>query len=327
LHGWVAVGGATGRYGNNVDDIVAVPHGREAVAALIALLDLERLEDNLFRGGSPEHSTMRVFGGQVAAQALRAAGRTVPADRKVHSLHAYFLRPGDPAVPIVFEVDRTRDGRSFTTRRVVAIQHGKAIFTLSSSFQLDQPGIDHGDPMPQVPAPQTLPTWEERAAAASMPNLRLNQIPRPFDVRYVNEPPWYLGVDPVSGARNQVWFRSQAALPDDQLLHVCMLAYLSDLTLLDSILATHGLGGSWNSIKLASLDHAMWFHRPIRVDDWVLYDTHSPSASGSRGLATGHFFAADGAMLATVVQEGLVRVVGAGLPSRHLNGLTSTEDV
>ncbi|MDQ2739485.1 MAG: thioesterase family protein, partial [Actinomycetota bacterium] len=163
-------------------------------------------------------------------------------------------------------------------------------------------------PMPPVPAPQPLPTWEERAAVASLPFFALNRIPRPFDVRYVNDPPWYSGAEPREGARNQVWFRSHTQLPDDQLLHVCMLAYLSDLTLLDSILATHGLGGSWGKVKLASLDHAMWFHRPIRVDDWVLYDTHSPSASGARGLASGHFFSADGAMLATVVQEGLVRV-------------------
>ncbi len=282
--------------------------GRAAVAGLIALLDLERLEDNLFRGVSPENSTMRVFGGQVAAQALTAAGRTVPADRRVHSLHAYFLRPGDPSVPIVFDVDRTRDGGSFTTRRVVAIQHGKTIFTLSSSFQVDQDGVDHSDPMPTVAAPETLPTFTERAAAASAPMTVFNRMPRPFDVRYVNDPPWQAGVEPKVAARNQVWFRSYDALPDDQLLHVCMLAYLSDLTLLDSILATHGLGGSWGTLKMASLDHAMWFHRPIRVDDWVLYDTHSPSASGSRGLASGHFFSSDGAMLATVVQEGLIRV-------------------
>ncbi|WP_354528470.1 acyl-CoA thioesterase II [Nakamurella sp. UYEF19] len=278
------------------------------MAGLLTLLDLERLEDNLFRGVSPEQSTMRVFGGQVAAQALTAAGRTVSPDRRVHSLHAYFLRPGDPAVPIVFEVDRTRDGSSFTTRRVVAIQHGKAIFTLSGSFQLAQDGPDHGDPMPEVPAPESLPTFAERVAAASAPLAVMNRIPRPFDTRYVNEPPWHFGAQPQAAARNQVWFKSLSALPDDQLLHVCMLAYLSDLTLLDSILTTHGLGGTWSTLKLASLDHAMWFHRPIRVDDWVLYDTHSPSASGSRGLAMGHFFAADGAMLATVVQEGLVRV-------------------
>jgi acyl-CoA thioesterase-2 len=288
--------------------ITSMAQGRAAVAGLIALLDLERLEDNLFRGVSPENSTMRVFGGQVAAQALTAAGRTVPADRRVHSLHAYFLRPGDPSVPIVFEVDRTRDGRSFTTRRVVAIQHGKPIFTLSSSFQVDQAGVDHGDPMPDVPDPETLPTFMERAEAASAPMMFFNRMPRPFDVRYVNDPPWQAGAEPKAGARSQVWFRSYDALPDDQLLHVCMLAYLSDLTLLDSILATHGLGGSWGTLKMASLDHAMWFHRPIRVDDWVLYDTHSPSASGSRGLASGHFFAPDGAMLATVVQEGLIRV-------------------
>ena len=286
---------------------MSAAQGRAATAALIKLLDLERLEDNLFRGVSPENSTMRVFGGQVAAQALTAAGRTVPPDRRVHSLHAYFLRPGDPTVPIVFEVDRTRDGQSFTTRRVVAVQHGKTIFALSSSFQLDQPGVDHSDPMPAVPAPETLPTFAERMAVAPKP-VGLARIPRPFDVRYVNDPPWQNGSEPRPEARNQVWFRSYDQLPDDQLLHVCMLAYLSDLTLLDSILATHGLGWSSETLALASLDHAMWFHRPIRVDDWVLYDTHSPSASGSRGLASGHFFASEGAMLATVVQEGLVRV-------------------
>lgn len=283
--------------------------GRDAVAALIRLLDLERLEDNLFRGVSPENSTMRVFGGQVAAQALTAVGRTVPIDRRVHSLHAYFLRPGDPSIPIVFDVDRIRDGKSFTTRRVVAIQHGKAIFVLSASFQLDQPGVDHSEPMPSVPRPELLPTFAERAQA--VPNSTgIGRIPRPFDVRYVTDPPWQNGSTPQRDARNRVWFRSYDQLPDDQLLHVCMLAYLSDLTLLDSILATHGLGWSSDKLSLASLDHAMWFHRPIRVDDWVLYDTHSPSASGSRGLASGHFFDSSGAMLATVVQEGLVRVGG-----------------
>ncbi len=284
------------------------PDGPSAVDALVRLLDLEALEDNLFRGVSPGQSPARVFGGQVAAQALTAAGRTVQADRRVHSLHAYFLRAGDPKVPIVYEVDRVRDGQSFTTRRVVAVQHGRTIFAMSCSFQLDQPGVDHSDPMPQVPAPESLPTFDERLAAATTPLTALSRMPRPFDVRYVNEPPWEAGAEPLRQARNQVWFRTLTALPDDQLLHVCVLAYLSDLTLLDSILATHGLGGLWGRLQLASLDHAMWFHRPIRVDEWVLYDTQSPSASGSRGLAAGRFFAADGAMLATVVQEGLVRV-------------------
>ena len=186
----------------------------------------------------------------------------------------------------------------------------RPIFTLSSSFQVDQAGVDHGDPMPdRARSPETLPTFTERAAAASAPMTVFNRMPRPFDVRYVNDPPWQAGAEPKAAAPGT---RSGSAatmsLPDDQLLHVCMLAYLSDLTLLDSILATHGLGGSWGTLKMASLDHAMWFHRPIRVDDWVLYDTHSPSASGSRGLASGHFFASDGAMLATVVQEGLIRV-------------------
>ena len=278
--------------------------GRAAVAGLISLLDLERLEDNLFRGESPENSTMRVFGGQVAAQALTAAGRTVPADRRVHSLHAYFLRPGDPTVPIVFDVDRIRDGRSFTTRRVVAIQHGQAIFTLSGSFQVDQPGVDHGDPMPAVPAPDTLPTFTERAAAASAPMPIFNRMPRPFDVRYVNDPPWQAGAEPKANARNQVWFRSYAELPDDQLLHVCMLAYLSDLTLLDSIghpRARRFLGQPQTGV--AGSRHVVSPTDP----GGRLGPLRHPLAQRLRlpGLASGHFFAADGGMLATVVQEGL----------------------
>lgn len=290
-------------------DVDGVPRGQLVLDALVALLDLERLEDNLFRGVTPALSPTRIFGGQVAAQALIAAGRTVPADRSVHSLHAYFLRPGDPLVPIVFDVERVRDGGSFTTRRVRAIQHGQPIFTMSASFQIVEPGVDHATPLPDVPAPESLPTYAERLAPVRDQMSVWGRLPRPFDVRYVNAPPWESRLaGPRPGEHNQVWFRADGTLPDDPLLHVCVLAYLSDLTLLDSVLASHGLANGFDRLQLASLDHAMWFHRPLRVDEWVLYDTESPSASGARGFAMGHFFAADGRMLCTVVQEGLVRL-------------------
>ena len=273
---------------------------------LIALLDLEKIEENIFRGVSPAHSPVRVFGGQVAGQALVAAGRTVPEERKVHSLHAYFIRGGDPRVPIVYEVDRIRDGRSFTTRRVVAIQHGKAIFSLSASFQKDEQGIEHTDEMPDVPAPETLPTLMERAEGYG---IGAHGRPRPIDLRYVNEPPWITRETGERPARNQVWMRADGKLPDDQLLHVCVLAYASDMTLLDSVLARHGVYWDTDKVLGASLDHALWFHRPFRADQWFLYDSTSPSASGARGLATGRFFAEDGTHIATVVQEGLLRVL------------------
>jgi len=290
-------------------DSDGVLRGQSALDSLIGLLDLERLEENLFRGVSPEISPVRVFGGQVAAQALIAMGRTVPSDRRVHSLHAYFIRPGDPRTPIVFEVDRIRDGRSFTTRRVTAIQRGKAIFAMSASVQIDEAGVDHGLPMPVVPDPEALPTFAERIGPVRDQLNVFARVPRPFDLRYVSEPPWQSRLTgPKPGARTQVWFRADGDVPDDDLLHVCLLAYLSDLTLLESVLVTHGLAAGFDRIQMASLDHAMWFHRPIRVDDWILYDIESPSASAARGLGTGSFFAADGRLLATVVQEGLIRV-------------------
>ena len=290
-------------------DIDGVPRGQAVVDGLVALLDLEQLDDNLYRGASPEMSPVRVFGGQVAAQALIAAGRTVPSDRRVHSLHAYFLRPGSPQRPIVYQVERMRDGLSFTTRRVVGIQAGKPIFTMSASFQVDEPGVDHAQAIPVVPPPESLPSYAERIAPIKERIAVWGRIPRPFDVRYVDDPPWESRhTGPQPDAHNKVWFRTDGVLPDDELLHVCILAYLSDLTLLYSVLATHGLSMEYDRIQLASLDHAMWFHRPFRADEWMLYDTSSPSASGARGLGTGHFYAPDGRMIATVVQEGLVRL-------------------
>ena len=281
--------------------------GQPVLDRLIALLDLEKIEENIFRGVSPAHSPVRVFGGQVAGQALVAAGRTVPEERRVHSLHAYFIRGGDPSVPIIYEVDRIRDGRSFTTRRVVAIQHGKAIFSLSASFQKDEPGIEHAEAMPEgVPAPETLPTLMERAEGYA---IGAHSRPRPIDLRYVNEPPWVTRETGELPARNQVWMRADGKLPDQQLLHVCVLTYASDMTLLDSVLARHGVYWDTDKVLGASLDHALWFHRPFRADEWFLYDSVSPTASGARGLATGRFFAEDGTLIATVVQEGLLRVL------------------
>lgn len=288
-------------------DVNGIPRGQPVVDRLVALLDLERIEENIFRGVSPSESPVRIFGGQVAGQALVAAGRTVPEDRPVHSLHAYFIRPGDPTIPIVYEVDRTRDGRSFTTRRVVAVQRGKPIFSLSASFQIVEPGIDHSEAMPDVTDPESLPTYGEQLGDLGKYRSAAT-IPRPIDTRYVTDPPWARRGNTETDARNQVWMRADGVLPDDDLLHVCMMAFASDLTLLDSVLVRHGIYWGLDSVSGASLDHAMWFHRPFRADEWLLYDCSSPSASGARGLATGRFFTRDGRLVATVVQEGLLRV-------------------
>jgi acyl-CoA thioesterase-2 len=290
-----------------VDLDQAAGGGQRVLDRLVALLDLEQIEENIFRGVSPAHSPVRVFGGQVAGQALVAAGRTVAAERKVHSLHAYFIRPGDPRIPIVYEVDRIRDGRSFTTRRVVAIQRGKAIFSLSASFQTPEKGIEHADEMPDVPAPETLPTMAERVRGfPDLPAARW--LPRPIDIRYVNDPPWVTRGTGRRSTRNQVWMRADGTLPDEDLLHVCVLTYASDMTLLDSPLARHGVYWELDKVVGASLDHALWFHRSFRADEWMLYETSTPSASGGRGLATGRFFSADGSLIATVVQEGMLRI-------------------
>ena len=256
--------------------------GQVALDELVALLDLEQLELNLFRGLSPPHSPTRVFGGQVAGQALVAAGRTVEPERAVHSLHSYFLRPGDPRVPIVFDVERVRDGRSFTTRRVRAVQHGEIIFTLGASFQLPQRGVEHAEPAPSgVPAPEDLPDLGEWLRGE---RTFLSGVPRPLDLRFVEAPLWTSRRGPATDQPQRVWMRADGTLPHDPMLHVCLLTYASDLTLLASVLAPHPLPMS--GVALASLDHAMWYHHPFRADEWLLYECRSPSASGSRGLAT-----------------------------------------
>jgi acyl-CoA thioesterase II len=282
---------------------------------LPGILDLERLEVDLFRGRSPREDLQRVFGGQVAGQALVAAGRTVPADRSVHSLHAYFLRPGDPVAPIVYAVDRIRDGRSFTTRRVVASQHGKAIFTLSASFHVAEDGAEHQFAMPDVPAPDEVPLWQDRLREFGdrVPARWLR--PRPVEVRYIGDPPWVVR-DPVAAGDTQtmVWMRAVGSLSDDPLLHVCAAAYASDMTLLDSVLVAQRLAWAEGSVTGdsavtgASLDHAMWFHAPFRADDWLLYVQEAPVTSGARGLARGHVFRHDGRLAVSVVQEGLIGV-------------------
>jgi acyl-CoA thioesterase-2 len=280
----------------------------DSLDALLDLLDLEQIEVNIFRGRSPDETVQRVFGGQVAGQALVAAGRTVPADRLVHSLHAYFIRPGDPAVPLVYTVDRVRDGRSFSTRRVTGIQHGKVIFTLSASFHRQEPGLEHADPMPRVPPPEEVRSSAERLSGATGMPLPAHYRDSPIDVRSVGPLSVEAARDPaLRTTRNNVWLRINGELPDDPLLHVCLMTYVSDLTLLDTVLVGHGVSWYDGHTSGASLDHAMWFHRPFRADRWLLYAQDSPVAYGGRGLARGEVFTADGDLVVSVVQEGLIR--------------------
>ena len=279
-----------------------------AVDELVTLLDLENIEVNFFRGLSPAVDQQRVFGGQVAGQALVAAARTVDDDRSIHSLHAYFLRPGDPKVPILYEVDRQRDGRSFTTRRVVAIQHGRPIFNMSASFHLPEDGFSHQFEMPAgVTPPDELDDFETRWAPYKAELGDWYTRPRAIDTRYADwSPPDR--ADPLP-PRHRVWVRANGVLPDQPVLHACVLAYLSDMTLLDTTLLPHGGTFMNGRIQMASLDHAMWFHRPFRADDWLLYDQDTPSGSDGRGLARGFFFTEAGELAVSVVQEGLIRQV------------------
>ncbi len=286
-----------------------IPGGQAVVDGLVKLLDLEPIEQDIFRGVSPNVSMQRVFGGQVAGQALVAATRTVEPDRIVHSLHSYFIRPGDPAIPIVYMVERIRDGRSFSVRRVLAIQHGKPIFTLSASFQLEQGGIDHAQDMPQVPDPDSLASLSERMVGFPELHELMSRIPQAFDIRYVDDPPWVQrGLGPRENRPHRIWMKADGLLPDDPTLHVCVITFASDLNLLDSVLIHHGMAPRLDPVSMASLDHAMWFHRQFRADEWFLYESCSPSASGGRGLATGRFFTRDGRLVVSVAQEGMIRL-------------------
>ena len=282
---------------------------RAAVAELLETLDLEPLERNLYRGRSPQVGWQRVFGGQVIGQSLVAANRTVD-ERAAHSLHGYFLRPGDPAVPIIYEVDRTRDGRSFSTRRVTAVQHGAAIFIMSASYHTREDGLSHAvDAPPDVPRPDDLPD-EKRLQEIMMekapePIRRYFSRERPIELRPVVLE-HYLSDTPLP-AQQYVWVRATDRLPDDPLVHQAVLAYLSDMTLLDTALFPHGKSVFSGEMQVASLDHAMWFHRPFRADEWLLYATDSPSSSGARGLSRGLVYTLDGALVASTAQEGLMR--------------------
>jgi len=281
----------------------------ETVTTLLERLDLERLDRDLFRGFSPDDGRPRVFGGQVAAQALVAMVRTID-DRFVHSLHGYFLRPGDPKIPIIYEVDRIRDGRSFTTRRVVAIQNGEAIFNMAASFQTADDQFDFQVDMPDVPPPESVPSNAERlreaAERTNHPILRkLQNFERPLVIHDLNP------TDPLEPTirrePHRVWFKSRSSLPDDPVLHRCVLTYASDMTLLGASLSHHALTWFDRDLQVASLDHAIWFHRDFRADEWLLYVTESPSTSGARGLNHGRIFTADGVLCASVVQENLMR--------------------
>jgi acyl-CoA thioesterase-2 len=281
----------------------------QRIADLLTLLELEQLEVNLFRGESRDIGSPQVFGGQVLGQALTAASATVEG-RVVHSLHAYFLRRGDFNAPIVYQVDRSLDGHSFSNRRVVAIQHGQQIFNMAASFQVPEDGFDHQVQMPQVPRPDEL-TDSSRLPLDLLQRLpermrRFFEQPRPFEFRSVQQ------IDYLQPRRSeptrQLWFRAVGRLPDDEKLHRCLLAYVSDYFLLDTATLPHGTSFLHGSLIMASIDHAMWFHRPLRVDEWLLYAVESPSASGARGFARASLFSLDGRLVASTAQEGLVRI-------------------
>ncbi|MGB6450041.1 MAG: acyl-CoA thioesterase II [Steroidobacteraceae bacterium] len=282
----------------------------QRIADLLSLLELEPLEMNLFRGESRDIGSPQVFGGQVLGQALMAASRTVEG-RVVHSLHAYFLRRGDFNAPIIYDVDRSRDGQSFSNRRVIAIQHGEQIFNMTASFQVVEAGLEHQIPMPSVPPPEALADTSrvrpELLARLPERMRRLLETPRPFEFRSV-QPAGSLHGSKAAPAR-EIWFRAVSAVPDDETLQRCLLAYVSDFYLLETATLPHGISTLSGKAIVASIDHAMWFHRPLRVDEWLLYAVESPSASGSRGFARASVFSRDGRLVASTAQEGLVRLV------------------
>lgn len=281
-----------------------------AVKELLDILDLEPLEHNLFRGRSPATGWQRVFGGQVISQALIAAQRTVDKERHVHSLHGYFMLGGDPKVPIIYEVDRIRDGGSFTTRRVVAIQHGRAIFSMSASFQRLEPGLDFQADMPVQPQPETLASEKElkdRFLQHAPEHVRKYwERNRPIEMR-ITDHQHYIS-DKKLSAEQYVWIKATAEIPNDPALHAAVLAYASDMTLLDTALFPHGRKVFDKDMQVASLDHSMWFHRPVNINDWLLFAQDSPSTSGGRGLTRGGLYSRDGTLVASAAQEGLIRI-------------------
>jgi acyl-CoA thioesterase-2 len=283
----------------------------QGLSELLSTLSLERIEDNFFRGVSPDVGWQRVFGGQVVAQGLMAAQQTVEAKREAHSLHGYFMRPGDPAIPILYQVLRDRDGGSFSTRRVVAIQHGEPIFSMTVSFHVHEEGFAHALPMPDVPMPETLASEQQllTAFANRMPaNMRRYfERNRPIELRPC-DPAHYLDPHQTRATvHHNVWIRTTGALPDNPALHQCVLAYVSDMTLLDTSLVPHGRNIFDQKLMLASLDHALWLHRPFRMDDWLLYAQDTPLTAGARGFNRGLIFSRDGRLVASTAQEGLIR--------------------
>ncbi|HFC04619.1 MAG TPA: acyl-CoA thioesterase II, partial [Rhizobiales bacterium] len=272
---------------------------------LLETLDLEKLEENLFRGNSPQVGWQRVFGGQVIGQALVAANRTVGEGRTAHSLHGYFIRPGDPSIPIVYDVDRYRDGKSFTTRRVGAIQHGQPIFSMAASYHLAEEGFDHQLDMPDVPMPQDLPSEKDLLAKFEkfMPENMKSYFTRkrPIELR-PTDPERYLNPKPDASTVQNVWIKASQPLPDDPALHQCVLAYASDMTLLDTSLVPHGRNLFDPELMMASLDHALWFHRPFKADQWLLYAQDSPSSSGALGFNRGSIFTQKGTLVASATQ-------------------------
>lgn len=281
-----------------------------AVEELLGILDLERLEHNLYRGRSPKTGWQRVFGGQVIGQALVAAQRTVPSERQVHSLHGYFLRPGDPEIPIIYDVDRIRDGGSFTTRRVVAIQHGHAIFSMSASFQNQEEGLDFHMEMPTQADPETLMSEEDLKAKfwdyASKEVKNYWKRARPIEVRATSFEHWL--TDKKLPPEQYVWVRATGHIPNDPALQAAVLAYASDFTLLDTALYPHGRQIFDRSLQVASLDHSMWFHRPINMNEWLLFAQDTPNSNGGRGLTRGSLYTRDGVLVASCAQEGLIRL-------------------
>ena len=279
---------------------------------LVDTLALERLEVNLFRGVSPNEGPGRIFGGQVIAQSLLAAYGTVE-DRVCHSLHCYFIRPGDPTTPIIFEVDRSRDGGSFTTRRVIAVQNGKQIFNLAASFQAPEEGFEHQAPMPGVAGPDDLPSEAEalKAALAKMPEeaRKWATRPRPIEMRPVDGSSLFDRDRPEAREpKSETWFRARAPIGDDQVLHQVILSYASDMNLLSTAMRPHRVHWQTRNFQSASLDHAMWFHKPVNFNDWHLYAQDSPSAAGGRGFIRGSIYPRSGELVASVAQEGLLRL-------------------
>ncbi|WP_225729474.1 MULTISPECIES: acyl-CoA thioesterase II [unclassified Nocardia] len=282
------------------------PTGNADLDVLLRLLDLEQVDEDVFVGLHPEKVWSRTFGGQLVAQAIMAAGRTV-GDRPVHAINAHFVRGGDVKRPIEYRVDRHRDGRSLANRTVTATQDGQELFVMLAAFQDWGKGLEHAHARPEVPDPETLPRVEESFEGLEDKLEMFVNAPHPIDMRYTNDPAWIMKGTGERLNHNRVWMRADGRLPDDPLIHVAMLGYSSDTTVLDSIITTHGLSWGLDRIIAATVNHSIWFHRPFRFDEWALYATESPVAAGSRGLATGKFYSRSGDLLATTVQEGVIR--------------------